>query len=165
VCGIKTKSAWPPSIRDFARRRQLVFDVPPALAMAISRQPFMPNTSGTLPSAISFAISGCAIGLGEITACTSSLSMPASRTAAIQTSSKISQRVLSGSLRVGTSAIPIIAILILILPQCKLISASTSTGMLNGNSAIPTALRACLPTSFPKTALITSENPLITGVC
>jgi len=59
--------------------------------------------------AISRAICGCAMGLGEITALISFLSMPASRTAPIQTSSRISQRVRSGMRRVGTSLTPMIA--------------------------------------------------------
>lgn len=39
---------------------------------------------------------------------------------------------------------------------------SISTGMLKGNSAIPTAERACLPIASPKTSTMRSEKPLMT---
>jgi hypothetical protein len=39
---------------------------------------------------------------------------------------------------------------------------SISTGMLKGNSAMPTAERACLPIASPKTSTIRSEKPLMT---
>ncbi|CKT05582.1 Uncharacterised protein [Mycobacterium tuberculosis] len=37
--------------------------------------------------------------------------------------------------------------------------------MLNGSSAMPTALRACMPISGPKSSRIRSEKPLITAGC
>ena len=39
---------------------------------------------------------------------------------------------------------------------------STSTALLKGSPAIPTAERACLPFASPKTSTIKSENPLMT---
>lgn len=39
---------------------------------------------------------------------------------------------------------------------------STSTALLKGSPAIPTAERACLPAVSPKTSTIRSEKPLMT---
>src|ERR1700730_17899709 len=39
---------------------------------------------------------------------------------------------------------------------------STSTALLKGSPAMPTAERACLPAASPKTSTIKSENPLMT---
>jgi hypothetical protein len=39
---------------------------------------------------------------------------------------------------------------------------STSTALLEGSPAIPTAERACLPSASPNTSTIKSENPFIT---
>jgi hypothetical protein len=39
---------------------------------------------------------------------------------------------------------------------------STSTALLEGSPAIPTAERACLPTASPNTSTIRSENPFTT---
>ena len=40
-----------------------------------------------------------------------------------------------------------------------------STGMRNGSSASPTALRACAPHSGPKTPMMRSVKPLMTAGC
>ena len=119
VCGTSTNRAWPVSIKYRASRRQFVVEVPPELRTQISLHPFKPSTSGTRPNAMSSAICACAIGLTEITASTSSLSMPASRIAPMQTSESMSQRVRSGSRFVGTSAIPTMARLIYFYSSLK----------------------------------------------